>query len=155
MIYIVIAVAIVAIAAIWKVTDLQKSLATSRTELSSSRIEAERARSESAVELATARQLARNLQEHIERAEQEHRLNTDSLNSTLANTREALSHTRGERPPGHIAGPHRGGTRVTRQATRRALQKSRQRYTQTEFRRIQGSERATPRRDIITPAEQS
>ena len=94
MIYIVIAVAIVAIAAIWKVTDLQKSLATSRTELSSSRIEAERARSESAVELATARQLARNLQEHIERAEQEHRLNTDSLNSTLANTREALSQAR-------------------------------------------------------------
>ena len=96
MIYIVIAVAIVAIAAIWKVTDLQKSLATSRTELSSSRIEAERARSESAVELATARQLARNLQEHIERAEQEHRLSTDSLNSTLANTREALSQAREE-----------------------------------------------------------
>lgn len=96
MIYIVIAVAIVAIAAIWKVTDLQKSLAASRSELSSSRIEAERARSESAVELATARQLARNLQEHIERAEQEHRLNTDSLNSTLANTREALSQAREE-----------------------------------------------------------
>lgn len=96
MAYIIIAVATIAIMAIWKVIILQKSLVSSQTELSSSRIEAERTKSESAVELATARQLACHLQEHIDRIEQEYRLSTDNLNSTLANTREALSQAREE-----------------------------------------------------------
>lgn len=96
MIYLVIALAAVAVLATWKVISLQKSLTASQSDLSASRIETERTRSESAVELATARQLISNLQEQIGRAEQEYRLNSDSLNSTLANTREALSQAREE-----------------------------------------------------------
>lgn len=96
MIYLVIALAAVAVLATWKVISLQKSLTASQSDLTASRIETERARSESAVELATARQLISNLQEQIGRTEQEYRLNSDTLNTTIANTREALSQAREE-----------------------------------------------------------
>ena len=95
-ILILVIMAVIALAAIWRATTVSRTLADIKSENTSLKIEAERRRNASEIELATARQALQSMTTAKSEAEVSASRRIEELTMNLRNTTEALTSAREE-----------------------------------------------------------
>ncbi|MDE6065663.1 MAG: DNA recombination protein RmuC, partial [Duncaniella sp.] len=95
-ILILVILAVIALAAIWRATTVSRTLADIKSENTSLKIEAERRRNASEIELATARQALQSMTTAKSEAEVSASRRIEELTMNLRNTTEALTSAREE-----------------------------------------------------------